>query len=56
MSRYRSEIQDVLTAVNAGVNHGILMALLRKTVADIVQPTSTLPLFSFITFLVTHAF
>ena len=61
MSRYRSKIQDVLTAVNAGVNHGILMALLRKTVSDIAQPTSTLPqafveaLFSFITFLATHA-
>ncbi|TBU55065.1 hypothetical protein BD310DRAFT_1041405 [Dichomitus squalens] len=61
MSRYRSKIQDVLTAVNAGVNHGILMALLRKTVADVAQSTSTLPqafveaLFSFITFLATHA-
>ncbi|KAI0708195.1 hypothetical protein C8T65DRAFT_740208 [Cerioporus squamosus] len=61
MSRYRSKIQDVLTAVNAGVNHGILMALLRKTVSEVAQPTSTLPqafveaLFSFITFLATHA-
>ncbi|KAI0373495.1 hypothetical protein BV20DRAFT_1119067 [Pilatotrama ljubarskyi] len=61
MSRYRSKIQDVLTAVNAGVNHGILMALLRKTVSDVAQPTSTLPqafveaLFSFITFLATHS-
>lgn len=61
MARYRSKIQDVLTAVNAGVNHGILMALLRKTVSEVAQPTSTLPqafveaLFSFITFLATHA-
>ncbi|KAH9894888.1 hypothetical protein C8Q73DRAFT_645187 [Cubamyces lactineus] len=61
MSRYRSKIQDVLTAVNAGVNHGILMALLRKTVSDVAQPTSTIPqafveaLFSFITFLATHS-
>ncbi|KAI1785481.1 hypothetical protein LXA43DRAFT_1115856 [Ganoderma leucocontextum] len=61
MSRYRSKIQDVLPAVNAGVNRGILMALLRKTVSDVAQPTSTLPqafveaLFSFITFLATHA-
>ncbi|KAI0829944.1 hypothetical protein BC628DRAFT_1314795 [Trametes gibbosa] len=61
MSRYRSKIQDVLTAVNAGVNHGILMALLRKTVSDVAQPTSTLPqafveaLFSFITFMATHS-
>ena len=59
--RYRSKIQDVLSAVNAGVNHGILMALLRKTVADVAQPTSTLPqsfveaLFSFVTFIATHA-
>lgn len=61
MSRYRSKIQDVLTSVNAGVNHGILMALLRKTVSDVAQATSTLPqafveaLFTFITFLATHA-
>lgn len=59
--RYRSKIQDVLSAVNAGVNHGILMALLRKTVADVAQPTSTQPqsfveaLFSFVTFIATHA-
>ncbi|KAH9839447.1 uncharacterized protein C8Q71DRAFT_905985 [Rhodofomes roseus] len=61
LGRYRSKIQDVLSAVNAGVNHGILMALLRKTVADVAQPTSTLPqsfveaLFSFVTFIATHA-
>ncbi|KAI0666580.1 hypothetical protein C8Q78DRAFT_1176707 [Trametes maxima] len=61
MSRYRSKIQDVLSAMNAGVNHGILMALLRKTVSDVAQPTSILPqafveaLFSFITFLATHS-
>ncbi|RPD73800.1 hypothetical protein L226DRAFT_488466 [Lentinus tigrinus ALCF2SS1-7] len=61
MSRYRSKVQDVLTAVNAGVNHGILMALLRKTVSEVAQPSSTLPqafveaLFSFITFLATHS-
>ena len=61
MSRYRSKVGDVLTAVNASVNHGILMALLRKTVSEVAQPTSTLPqafveaLFSFITFLATHS-
>ena len=61
MSRYRAKIQDVLTAVNAGVNHGILMALLRKTVSEIAHSTSSLPqafvegLFSFITFLATHS-
>ena len=61
ISRYRSKINEVLAAVNASVNHGILMALLRKTVADVAQPTSTLPqafveaLFSFITFLASHS-
>lgn len=61
LGRYRTKIQDVLTAVNAGVNHGILMALLRKTVAEVAQPSSTLPqsfveaLLSFVTFIATHA-
>ncbi|CCM01158.1 uncharacterized protein FIBRA_03206 [Fibroporia radiculosa] len=61
LGRYRNKIQDVLTAVNAGVNHGVLMALLRKTVVDVAQPTSTLPQFfvesllSFVTFVATHA-
>ncbi|KAL6310318.1 hypothetical protein BKA93DRAFT_924556 [Sparassis latifolia] len=61
LGRYRNKIQDVLTAVNAGVNHGILMALLRKTVADVAQPTSPLPqsfvegLLSFVSFIATHS-
>ncbi|PCH43593.1 hypothetical protein WOLCODRAFT_75349 [Wolfiporia cocos MD-104 SS10] len=61
LGRYRNKIQDVLTAVNAGVNHGTLMALLRKTVADVAQPSSTLPqpfveaLLSFVTYIATHA-
>ncbi|OBZ67028.1 E3 ubiquitin-protein ligase ptr1 [Grifola frondosa] len=61
LGRYRNKMQDVLTAVNAGVNHGILMALLRKTIAEVAQPTSTLPqafveaLLSFMTFVATHA-
>ncbi|KAH9949004.1 hypothetical protein B0H21DRAFT_198859 [Amylocystis lapponica] len=61
LGRYKTKNQDVLTAVNAGVNHGVLMALLRKTVADVAQPTSTLPqafvegLLSFVTFVATHA-
>lgn len=61
LARYRSKIQEVLTAVNAGVNHGILMALFRKTVADVADPKSTLPhsfveaLLSFVTFIASHA-
>jgi E3 ubiquitin-protein ligase HUWE1 len=61
MARYRSRIQDVLGAVNAGVNHGTLMALLRKTVADVANPDCTAPhtfvdaLLSFVTFLASHA-
>ncbi|KAI0958508.1 hypothetical protein AcV7_004312 [Taiwanofungus camphoratus] len=61
LGRYRNKIQDVLTAVNAGVNHGILMALLRKTVIEVAQPTCTLPqsfveaLLSLVTYIATHA-
>ena len=61
MARYRNKVQDVLTAVNAGVNHGILMALLRKTVGEIANPESTIPqpfveaLLAFVTFIATHA-
>lgn len=61
LARYRSKNQEVLTAVNAGVNHGILMALVRKTVTDVADPDSTLPqsfidaLLSFVTFLASHA-
>ncbi|KAK0485978.1 hypothetical protein IW261DRAFT_1662959 [Armillaria novae-zelandiae] len=61
LARYRSKIQEVLTSVNAGVNHGILMGLLRKTVADISNPESSIPnsfaeaLLSFVTFIASHA-
>jgi E3 ubiquitin-protein ligase HUWE1 len=61
LARYRNKIQEVLTAVNAGVNHGILMALVRMTVSDISKPESTLPhsfveaLLSFLTFIASHA-
>ncbi|KAJ8481173.1 hypothetical protein ONZ45_g15389 [Pleurotus djamor] len=60
LSRYRNKTQEILTAVNAGVNHGILMALVRKTVADVANPESTTPhsfveaLLSFITYIATH--
>ena len=61
MARYRGKNQEVLTAVNAGVNHGILMALVRMTVSDISRPESTLQhsfveaLLSFLTFIASHA-
>ncbi|KAF8070121.1 hypothetical protein FPV67DRAFT_1579109 [Lyophyllum atratum] len=61
LARYRARNQEVLTAVNAGVNHGILMALVRKTFADAANPTSTLPqsfidaLLSFVSFIATHS-
>ncbi|KAF5393284.1 hypothetical protein D9757_000601 [Collybiopsis confluens] len=61
MARYRSKVQEVLTSVNAGVNHGILMALLRKTISDISSPDCKIPhtfteaLLSFVTFIASHA-
>ena len=61
LARYRNRIQEVLTAVNAGVNHGILMALVRKTVGDVANEESRLPhtfieaLLSFVTFIASHA-
>lgn len=61
VGRYRNKVQDVLTAVNAGVNHGILMALTRKTVGEIASPESMIPqpfveaLLSFVTYIATHA-
>lgn len=61
LGRYRNRMQEVLTAVNAAVNHGILMGLLRKTVNDVANPESTVPqsfveaLLAFMTFIVSHA-
>lgn len=61
LAHYRARNQEVLTAVNAGVNHGILMALVRRTVADVADPASMLPqsfieaLMSFVTFISTHS-
>ena len=60
-ARYRGKIQEVLAAVNAGVNHGTLMSLLRKTVNDVANPESTIPhsfieaLLALVTFLASHA-
>ncbi|KAF9460708.1 hypothetical protein BDZ94DRAFT_1323842 [Collybia nuda] len=61
LGRYRNRNQEVLTAVNAGVNHGILMALVRKTVTDIADPDSTIPqsfieaILSFVTLITSQA-
>lgn len=61
LARYRSKMQEVLTSVNAGVNHGILMGLLRKTVSDIGAPESVTPnsfveaLLAFLSLLASHA-
>lgn len=59
-TRYRNRCQEVFTAVNAGVNHGILMALFRKTVNDVANPSSNIPqsfveaLLQFVTLVATH--
>lgn len=60
LARYRTKMQEVLTAVNAGVNHGVLMALLRKTISDVSNPDCKLPhsfveaLLAFVTFIASH--
>ncbi|KZV95100.1 hypothetical protein EXIGLDRAFT_644511 [Exidia glandulosa HHB12029] len=59
--RYRLKMQEVLTAVNVGVNHGLLMALLRTVVADIAKADSTTPssfieaILSFVSYIASHA-
>lgn len=59
--RYRGKTQEVFTALNAGVNHGILMALLRKTIVDVGKPDCTIPhsfvdvLLSFISYVSTSS-
>jgi len=61
LARYKNKLQEVLTAVNAGVNHGVLMALVRNMVIEVANPDSRLPhafveaLLSFITYLASHA-
>ncbi|KIY50356.1 hypothetical protein FISHEDRAFT_64973 [Fistulina hepatica ATCC 64428] len=60
IARYRSHLSSVLSAVNAAVNHGILMSLLRRTVNDISEASSTLPqsfvdaLLSFVSYISSH--
>jgi len=59
--RYRSKMQEVLTAVNVGVNHGILMTLLRSVVVESASAESTVPssfieaILAFVSFIATHA-
>ncbi|EJD34111.1 hypothetical protein AURDEDRAFT_109329 [Auricularia subglabra TFB-10046 SS5] len=59
--RYRSKMQEVLTALNVGVNHGVLMALLRKIVAEAASPESTISsafietVLSFVSHIASHA-
>ncbi|KAG6866357.1 hypothetical protein C0991_005278 [Blastosporella zonata] len=61
LARYRQRNQEVLTAINAGVNHGILMALVRKTLSDAATPDSTLPqsfidaLLNFVAYISSHS-
>ncbi|KAG6850146.1 hypothetical protein H0H93_000531, partial [Arthromyces matolae] len=61
LARYRQRNQEVLTAVNAGVNHGILMALVRKTLTDAASAESTIPrsfidaLLNFVAYLSSHS-
>ena len=61
LARYKNKVQEVLTAINAGVNHGILMALMRSMIAEVANPNSPLPhafveaLLSFITYIASHA-
>lgn len=38
LCRYRTKTGEVLAAVNAGVTHGILMSLMRRTVASLADP------------------
>ena len=59
--RIRSKIQEVLAVINAGVNHGILMSLLRKTVTDLSNEEIEVPqlfidaLLSFVIYIASHA-
>ncbi|QRV79604.1 E3 ubiquitin-protein ligase HUWE1 [Ceratobasidium sp. AG-Ba] len=61
IARYRHRSTEVLAAVNANVSHGILMGALRKTIADINKPSSTIPnefpeaLIGFITYLASQS-
>lgn len=59
--RIRSRIQEVLAVINAGVNHGIMMSLLRKTILDVSNAEADIPqlfldaLLSFVIYIASHA-
>lgn len=61
LAHYKSKVQEVLTAVNAGVNHGLLMALVRYMVTEVANPESAIPqpfieaLLSFVTYIASHS-
>ena len=35
ISRYRSKLTEVLTAINASANHGVLLYVLRRVIAGL---------------------
>ncbi|KAJ3049458.1 hypothetical protein HK097_009550, partial [Rhizophlyctis rosea] len=43
LSNYRSKLSEVLTAVNASANHGILMHILRKTITEVEKDDCPIP-------------
>ncbi|KAJ3032901.1 hypothetical protein HDV00_006990 [Rhizophlyctis rosea] len=43
ISSYRTKLSEVLTAINASANHGILMYILRKTVTEMDKDECTVP-------------
>jgi E3 ubiquitin-protein ligase HUWE1 len=47
LGRYRTKISEVLTAVNSGVSHGILMGQVRRAVAELARPECTCYLYLF---------
>ncbi|KAG9291851.1 hypothetical protein G9A89_012136 [Geosiphon pyriformis] len=58
ISRYRSKLGEVLTAINASANHGVLLYVMRRVVADLENENPTSPqeyldaLFAFIQYII----
>lgn len=42
LGRYRAKITEVLTSLNAGVSHGILLSLVRRTVSQLRESAGKL--------------
>ncbi|CAG8766933.1 5759_t:CDS:2, partial [Acaulospora morrowiae] len=59
ISRYRSKLGEVLTAINASANHGILLYVLRRVIADLDRDRQIYPqeyydsLFALISYIIT---